>query len=176
MDAMRNIELKARMKDKARALLACTQLQAVAHGMIHQTDTYFRVPEGRLKLREAHPGPSELIFYRRADIAGPKGCDYTRYPVEPDMKAFLAEVLGQLAVVAKHRTLYLWENVRIHLDDVTDLGGFIEFEAVLPPGTGNEAEDAEGYRQLELLMEAFGITEEDCETGSYLDLVLARDQ
>jgi len=169
---MRNIELKARMKDPAKALLACTQLQAVAHGEIHQIDTYFLVPRGRLKLREAHPSSCELIYYERDDIAGPKGCDYTRYPVDTSIKAFLDQVLGIQAVVEKQRTLYLWENVRIHLDDVKGLGQYIEFEAVLSPGADTSHADQAGYHQLAHLMQAFEITEDDCETGSYLDLVL----
>jgi len=33
--------------------------------------------------------------------------------------------------VSKRREIYLWHNVRIHLDAVTGLGSFVEFEAVL---------------------------------------------
>lgn len=170
---MRNIELKARKEHLAAALLTCSEIGATAHGEIHQTDTYFCVPEGRLKLREAHPGRCELIFYRRPDVPGPKGCDYTLYPTSPDIKAFLQEALGVLAVVAKKRKLYLWENVRIHLDEVQGLGTFIEFEAVLPENADPSKDDAKGHQQLVYLMNAFDIDAETCETGSYLDLTLA---
>ena len=40
--------------------------------------------------------------------------------------------LGTIVVVSKRRRLFLWEGVRIHLDEVEDLGSFMEFEAVLP--------------------------------------------
>lgn len=170
---MRNIELKAHHESLGTALLACSEIGATAHGEIHQTDTYFHVPAGRLKLREAHPGRCELIFYRRPDVAGPKGCDYTLYPTTPDIKDFLSEALGVLAVVEKKRQLYLWENVRIHLDEVQGLGAFIEFEAVLPENADPSKDDAKGHQQLVYLMEAFDIAPEKCETGSYLDLTLA---
>ena len=59
---MRNIELKARLGDRNAAIKACETLGAAHQGDIHQVDTYFRVPEGRLKLREAEPGHCELVF------------------------------------------------------------------------------------------------------------------
>ena len=67
---MRNIELKARLGDRAGAEVCCAKLGATFQGDIHQVDTYFRVPEGRLKLREKEPGGDELIFYRRDDEIG----------------------------------------------------------------------------------------------------------
>lgn len=164
---MRNIELKARLRDRAYAMHVCAKIGAVPQGNIHQIDTYFRVPSGRLKLREAIPGRCELVYYQRPDVAGPKGCDYTLEPAQPNIKSLLIEALEQLAVVDKIRTLYLWQNVRIHLDQVRDLGEFIEFEAVLD----DECDDADGFAKLEMLMTAFGLQEEDHETGSYVELV-----
>lgn len=166
---MRNIELKARLRDRAEALRVCAALGASAAGEIRQADTYFRVAEGRLKLREAEPGRVELIFYRRADQAGPKGCDYHVVPAPTEMKALLSDALGVLAVVRKVRTLYLWENVRIHLDEVDGLGAFIEFEAVLAP----PFDDADGHRKLDRLIDAFGLRPEDHLACSYLDLLLS---
>jgi homotetrameric cytidine deaminase len=52
---------------------------------------------------------------------------------EPDALAeALDAALGTLVTVSKRRRLFLWEGVRIHLDDVDGLGSFVEFEAVLP--------------------------------------------
>lgn len=167
---MRNIELKARLRDRSAAVAMCESLRAAAQGDLWQRDTYFPVPEGRFKMREIDPGEDYLVFYRRADLAGVKGCDYTTEPVRRSLRDVLCEALGTLAVVEKTRTLYLWHNVRIHLDRVTDLGDFIEFEAVLD----DTRDDADGVRKLEELQRAFGICPEDIEAGSYLDLQLAR--
>lgn len=166
---MRNIELKARLRDRDRALTVCTELGASAEGDIHQVDTYFKVPSGRLKLREASPGRTELVFYHRPDVTGPKGCDYDLETVQPSMKGFLANALGVLAVVDKVRTLYLWQNVRIHLDHVAGLGDFIEFEAVLD----ETYDDEDGHRKLAHLIAAFGLGEADHLTTSYLEMALA---
>jgi len=164
----RNIELKARLPDRDQAVRVCGELGAAFHGDIRQTDTYFPVPEGRFKLRESDPGDDYLVFYRRPDTAGPKGCDYHIAVVDPSPLPVLQTALGVLAVVVKTRTLYLWENVRIHLDAVEELGDFIEFEAVL----SDEYEDADGFRKLQHLQSAFGIAPGDLIGGSYLELLL----
>jgi adenylate cyclase class IV len=165
---LRNIELKARLRDRAAALAVCDALQARPQGDIRQIDTYFRVPGGRFKLREAQPGRCELVYYRRADVDGPKGCDYTLEPVQPSIKGMLAGALGVIAVVDKVRTLFLWDNVRIHLDRVQGLGDFIEFEAVLGP----EHDDADGQRKLVHLGAAFALEAGDMVACSYLELTL----
>src|SRR3712207_5002758 len=48
----RNVELKATDPDPQRSLAVCLELGAEDRGVIVQRDTYFRVPTGRLKLRE----------------------------------------------------------------------------------------------------------------------------
>ena len=74
--------------------------------------------------------------------------------------------LGIQVVVRKTRQLFLWENVRIHLDEVEGLGRFLEFEAVLEEGQ----EEADGYAQLKRLRSEFGIDDDDVVGGSYSDL------
>lgn len=165
----RNIELKARLRSRKAALSTCRTLGASSQGDIHQVDTYFIAASGRLKLREAEPGHDELVFYHRPDVAGPKRCDYSLEPVRRSIKPLLAESLGVLAVVEKTRTLFLWENVRIHLDHVTKLGDFIEFEAVMP----EEAPDGEGYAKLDRLIAAFELATQDFCATSYLEMMLA---
>lgn len=165
---MRNIELKARLADRDHAEACCENLGAAFQGNIHQVDTYFRVHEGRLKLREKDPGGSELIFYRREDVAEAQASDYYLAPASPELKALLTNAFGVIAVVDKVRSLWFWENVRIHLDRVQGLGDFIEFEAVL----SNEADDQVGFSKVQMLNESFQISEEMLQHGSYLDLVL----
>jgi predicted adenylyl cyclase CyaB len=164
---MRNIEMKARLRDRSYALDACRVLGAAFEGDIHQRDTYYRVPEGRLKLRESDPGDDYLVFYRRPDVSGAKGCDYDIAVVDRAVGPVLAAALGVLAVVEKTRTLYLWQNVRIHLDEVAGLGSFIEFEAVLTDEYG----DQDGFEKLARLQQAFGIQPEDTLETSYLEML-----
>ena len=167
---MRNIELKASLPSLADATITCATIEAHFEQDIHQIDTYFVVANGRLKLRECSPGNCELIHYHRADVADTKASEYSIVVVDPSIKEQLSEALGQLIVVDKVRALWLWENVRIHLDTVEGLGTFIEFEAVL----SDEYDDADGHQKLGWLQEQFNIRPEHVIDVSYSDLMLVK--
>ena len=82
----------------------------------------------------------------------------------------LSGAWGFWCIVRKRRDLYLWKNVRIHLDDVENLGAFIEFEAVL-----SDAEtEPEAYGRLSYLAGEFAIGEGDRIARSYSDLLTDR--
>ncbi len=128
----RNVECKARDPDPGRSLAACQELGAADHGEIWQCDTYFEVINGGLKLREERPGRPHLIQFERADEPQERESRYRIIEVGdgPTLSAALAATIGIRVVVTKRRRLFLWHDVRIHLDDVERLGTFIELEAV----------------------------------------------
>ena len=49
----------------------------------------------------------------------------------------LSRALGVRGAVRKLRTVYIAGQTRIHLDDVEDLGQFVELEVVLESGQSN---------------------------------------
>jgi adenylate cyclase class 2 len=163
-----NVEIKAKCvnHDQPRAFLLSRE--ALHVGRDHQTDTYFRVEHGRLKLREGEV-ENALIFYEREDQAGPKESRFLLYPTRPGtpLKAVLARALGVRVVVDKRRDIFLIDNVRFHLDTVEGLGSFVEIEA----GGEGEAADLELITQCNYYLEAMGIEEEDLVTVSYGDLL-----
>jgi adenylate cyclase, class 2 len=138
---IRNVEIKARDPDPPRTLEAALAL-GEDHGVLVQRDTYFHAVKGRLKLREIDGSSAELVWYDRADLSGPKVSVYRRVAVlDPaETVAALGEALGVRVVVEKRRRLVLWRNVRIHLDEVAELGRFVELEAVAATSGGLEAE------------------------------------
>ena len=77
----RNIEIKARAADLEALAGIAAGLADGPPVRLEQTDTFFHVPRGRLKLREFGDGTGELIQYARADSAGPKPSDFVRSPV-----------------------------------------------------------------------------------------------
>ena len=168
----RNIELKARYADLARGNETAQRIGAERQADRHQTDTYFHCPHGRLKLREIDGRAAQLIAYARPDDTAAKGSDYTLVEIAhpAELKEALARSNGIWLVVDKRRAIYLWKNVRIHLDEVKNLGMFLEFEAVLGP----EHDDASGHAQLAFLSEKFGIADDDLQSGSYSDLLAAK--
>jgi len=170
-EARRNVELKALDPDPARSLERALALGAEDRGVIIQRDTYFRVRDGRLKLREEEPGEAHLIAYSRPDAAAVRVSSY-RVVAAADpvgLRAALAEANGVDVVVEKRRRLLLWESVRIHLDEVEGLGSFLELEAVAPPASDLERERARVAR----LREALEIGDDALREGSYADAMRA---
>jgi adenylate cyclase, class 2 len=167
----RNIELKAKCPDLARAREAALHLGAREAGVLEQTDTYFHCTSGRLKLRETAGHPAELIAYARADEPDVRASAYHVVPVgEPGpLKRSLATALGVRVVVVKRRRLLLWHNVRIHLDEVRGLGSFVEFEAVLSEGE----DEAAAYERIATLANALELRPDDRIATSYSNLIEA---
>jgi adenylate cyclase class 2 len=168
----RNLELKARhVGSRAVAVTACEDLGAEDHGVLAQRDTYFATSHGRLKLRE-EGDQAELIAYRRPDQAGQRESRFRLIPVDDPaaLRAALEEALGVIAVVQKRRRLFLWHGVRIHLDQVNELGNFIEFEA--PIREAQSVEGAEGL--LRVLVDRLGVEEDMRVATSYCDLMVER--
>jgi len=140
--------------------------------VLDQVDTFFRTPEGRLKLRVFPDGKGELIAYRRPDSAGPKTSEYSIYRTsQPEaLGAALRGVLGVRGVVRKRRLLYLVGQTRVHLDEVDGLGSFLELEVVLADGQA----PGDGEAIARQLLRELGVRDEDRVAGAYIDL-LERD-
>ncbi|MBV9417399.1 MAG: cytidine deaminase [Solirubrobacterales bacterium] len=164
-----NVELKARDPDPEATAARCTALGALSGGELHQTDTYFMARTGRLKLREGSGG-GELIAYSRPDDVAATESMYVRAPVaavDPVVEA-LDSTLGTTVVVSKRRQLFLWEGVRIHLDEVDELGSFIEFEAVLP----DAGDLATARAKVDRLRRELGIEDDALVSAGYADLLM----
>jgi len=128
---LNNVELKAELRDPALAKAICRAIKASFIISFQQTDTYYRVPQGRLKKRETQGEPPEYIFYDRANRASPKLSHFIIYSEDQALERFGREPLPVWVIVKKQRDLYMFGNVRIHLDHVEGLGHFIEFESLV---------------------------------------------
>ena len=164
---MRNLELKARFADLARGEQIAQALGAASGGDLYQLDTYFHVASGRLKLREDGHAGGELIFYQRPEDSPTRWSDYFKTPVAaPEaLRDVLTRALGVRQQVEKTRRLYLFRGARIHLDRVTRLGTFVEFEVPTD-------DDADAARALmgELML-AFGLSDADAIATSYGEMM-----
>jgi adenylate cyclase len=173
-----NVESKTRCGDLVGVAARAAALGARHAGRLDQVDTYFRVAEGRLKLRElVHVAPdgartasAELIAYVRPDDGGARVSRYTRTPVD-DAAAALAALVAEHGLrgrVRKRRELWLLDATRIHLDDVEGLGAFVELETVAV-GDAGASERAEHDR----IAAALGLAADAAVAGSYVDLLEA---
>jgi predicted adenylyl cyclase CyaB len=168
----RNIEIKARVRDRRRLEQLAAGLSDAPAEVIRQEDTFYNVPHGRLKLRVFSAERGELIFYERPDTSGPKVSDYSIVPTDSPqaLHALLAAALGVRTIVRKTRTLYMAGQTRIHVDEVEGLGDFVELEVVLRPGQSH----IEGEGIAAGLMNALEISEIDLVEGAYADLASGR--
>jgi predicted adenylyl cyclase CyaB len=189
-----NVEIKARCLDHDRIRNFLKSHQAEFKGIDHQIDTYFKVNNGRLKLREGNI-ENNLIYYEREDKQGPKQCDFILFKSSPEssLKSVLINSCGVLVVVDKTREIYFIENVKFHIDTVLGLGTFMEIEAIdsdesiarsarplLVNGSAQLLEEQPERRREKLLeqcnryLKALNIPEEDLVSVSYSDLLLEK--
>lgn len=164
-----NIEIKARVDDPERLRRLAEALSDTPAETIEQHDTFFPCSQGRFKLRQFSPEAGELIFYSRADVAGPKQSHYAIAPTSSpaSLLAVLSAALGVQRTVTKTRVLLRVGQTRIHLDWVRGLGTFVELEVVLRDGQLPD----EGDRIARELMTALNIRECDLVEGAYADLL-----
>ncbi|CAI5786709.1 Hypothetical predicted protein [Podarcis lilfordi] len=166
-----NVEIKARVRDRAELLRNAERLSGSPGCVILQTDTFFPAPNGRLKLRDFRDGRGQLVFYNRPDAEGPKLSHYAISPTDDPtgLTAVLSQALGVQGTVKKERRLYLVGQTRVHVDRVEGLGDFMELEVVLQ----EQQSPQDGEEVARQLMKELGVCQEDLLAGAYLDLLLA---
>ena len=165
-----NLEIKATYPSLARARKISKTLGARFSGTLKQTDTYFKVRQGRLKLREIDEKQLELIYYRRQNARGSRYSDYTVLELQKKeaAKRVLNSLFETMVVVKKKRDLYLYKNSRIHIDSVAGLGEFVEFEVLVVRGK------RQAQQLMSVLRSKFGIDSSSMIAGSYSDMLLKR--
>jgi adenylate cyclase, class 2 len=167
-----NVEIKARTNKSAAIRNYLLNNGAEFKGVDEQTDTYFNIDNGRLKLRQGKI-ENNLIFYNRPNQAGPKQSDFDLLKVEDEnvLLNILARALGIKVVVHKKREIYYIQNVKSHLDFLDDLGEFVEIEA---SNKVHPIETSKLHEQCAYYMREFGIEQEDLLNLSYSDMFINR--
>jgi predicted adenylyl cyclase CyaB len=171
---LRNLEIKAATPSLEASRARLRRLPGAARdGTLRQSDWYFQVPRGRMKLREivtTNTRSAELIIYFRPNTRAARTSQFVRLPVGEcaATRRMLTTMFGLAACVRKRREVWLVENARIHLDRVAGLGTFAEIEVVV----------TRGMRQAQQLMAslraALGIKRQDLVGQSYADLLRAQ--
>jgi len=165
-----NIELKARTEKADLIREYLLSHRAEFKGTDRQTDTYFRVSKGRLKLRQGDI-ESSLVYYERPDQSGPKqsDCRVIEIADSNELKEILTKSLGVLAIVKKIREIFFIRNVKFHIDKLDGFGTFVEIEA----SDKNEPIPVEVLKeQCDFYKRAFGVEDGDLIDISYSDMIL----
>src|ERR1700693_4130334 len=164
--SMKNLKAKSRLSNHAEAEARATAIGYTRRAVLHQRDTFFRVANGKLKLREEN-GSAVLIYYHR-DESGPlmlSNYEIVKIADPPRTLRILATAIVPIAVVEKVRSLLMRDNVRLHLDKVARLGDYGEIEAVIADG-----EEPERSRSaVNEILAALGVEKTDLIDVSYFE-------
>jgi predicted adenylyl cyclase CyaB len=169
-----NVEIKAVLHDRARAIMWAEQRCNSGPETLRQEDVFFPCAGARLKLRILAPDHGELIRYQRTDAAEVRSSSYTiaRTPDPQSLLQILTQILGTIGVVRKTRLLYLVGQTRVHIDQVEGLGDFLELEVVMRE---DQSED-EGRQIAHGLLEELGIAQADLLAQAYVDMLPRQQQ
>ena len=167
-----NIEIKLQVDDLSAIESQAAKLADHGPELLVQTDTFFDVPTGRLKLRQFENGTAELIAYLRSNSDSIRQSKWSRYSTDSadsaqQLKETLAMVVPETVTVNKRRTLYLIGQTRIHLDSVDRLGKFVELEVVLD----NDQTTEQGILIADNLIVSLGLENAERISHAYADLL-----
>lgn len=169
-----NFEIKARTSEKhqnfIKKMLREMNIQSI--GTDNQIDTYFKINEGRMKIRKGDI-ENALVYYSREDKKDSKQSEVEIYPLigNSRLEKTIRDTHDVLITVAKKREIYFISNVKIHLDEIAELGKFIEIEAISQNGkvpTEVIKSQCNYYKKL------FKIEDKDLIKDSYSDMLLCR--
>ena len=164
-----NIELKARCDNPEKIRKFLIENNAEYRGQDHQIDTYYNSKNGRLKIRRGNIEDS-LVFYQRDDTPEQKE---SQIILEANPSKDLEKILSLsneiLVIVDKKREIYFIRNVKFHIDQVENLGSFIEIEAI---SENNKIPKEILIKQFNYYTEQLHIKDLDLIDKSYSDMIL----
>jgi len=167
---MQNLEAKFKLHDLERARKQAEAIKYQFKATLMQRDTFFRVREGKLKLREEESG-AWMIFYGRQDSQDLKLSSYEIVSIAEPAKTrdIMTQALGTIATVKKTRILMMRDHIRLHLDRVDDLGEFGEIEAVL----GEHGDPELSRPAVDELLRALEVDRKNLIATSYFEMLRA---
>lgn len=123
------VEFKAELREPALLAERCRLLGGRFRGEERQSDSCFRLVEGRL-LRRTVPGREVIwLHYHRRDRVLPCVSRSTLVRHAEAVRRWGTVSLRPWMTVRKTRRVWLLEGLRINVDEIDGLGRFVEFEA-----------------------------------------------
>lgn len=131
----KNYEIKIPVKDIRgfeKAVRKLLRNKKHKHFIELQKDIYYKIDEGRLKLRIINDEIGNLIYYNRKENNKKRVSDYIISATKnfKELDEILRKLFDIFIIVDKRREIYTFDNVRIHLDKVKKLGSFFEIEII----------------------------------------------
>jgi predicted adenylyl cyclase CyaB len=163
---MKLIEIKALCLDMDSVRIIALNNGFKLFGIDEQSDTYFKVNNGILKIRDAKIERT-MIYYNKEKKVGPRMSELETYNScdQEKLKKILSDALGVIGIIKKHREIYTKKNKILHLDRLLDGRQFVEIEI--------SGESTIKNRKIcDNLMKLFRILPDDITNKSYFELVM----
>ncbi|MFA5932371.1 MAG: class IV adenylate cyclase [Candidatus Paceibacterota bacterium] len=181
---MNEIEVKAKLKNKEKVIESLKNMGAEFLNTKYQKDVAFWPNE--LKANEKHhPLGTNFMRIREQESNGAKKVLFTlkqpqtnqtdckEYELEinekgiPELKSLIL-ALGyyEYVTIEKNRTIAKIKDIEVCIDDVTDLGSYIELEKFGPADQAKKIQN-----ELYSILESLGVTKEDFVYDGYDILV-----
>jgi len=163
-----NLELKIKVESHIPFRKILNNTGAENRGVLKQKDVYYSVPSGLLKLRIEN-GDESLIFYERDESGKKRWSDYrVIYFKSKNSEKIFSSLFETETVVEKKRELFLFDDTRIHLDTVKNLGKFLELETLVVRGK----KDAQ--KRFDKIVELLKLDTSKQIRNSYRDLMIRK--
>ncbi len=130
---MENIEYKAELRDPELAEGLLIRIGGVRVAVMKQSDTCFRLADGRLTKRRCDDEPTEWIHYHREPVGPVRLSRFTIYTEREARVRFGERQMPVWLIVNKTRDMWVQGPLRVHFDDVVGVGRFVEIEALVTP-------------------------------------------
>lgn len=164
-----NLEIKVPVKNLKKLIEIVEKEGGSKIYSSRQVDVYYKLENGRLKVRNSS-GEKSIIFYRRIEDGSERWSDFEVIKIDDPGKwiNFFDNFLERLVVVDKHRTLYHLYNTRIHFDKVKGFGNFVELETKVVNGKQR------ARKEFQKILELLQLDPEKQILNSYSDLILSK--
>ena len=161
-----NLEIKIKLNSFDELEKDLEKINADFIKVLNQKDIYYKFDKGLLKLRIQND-EAELIRYLRDDSGKDRFSDFEYlYLPKENSEDFFDKIFTTEAVVEKKRRLFMYDNTRIHLDEVKKLGKFLELETLVI----KDKQDA--IKRFNFLINKLQIDFKNQIRNSYRDLIL----
>lgn len=158
------IEIKAQFEDKEKLVRRLKEIGAKEEKVKHQIDEYYNHPSIDTRKTNEYirlrfkPGEDKGVFAHHVNIADGVNKEYE---VEVSSLKTFKEILKNfgfplLGVIDKRREVYMFEQFTISIDEVKDIGNFLEIEV-----DGEEAEIKEKKAECMEMLKGLGLSEKN---------------
>ncbi len=125
-----NLELKIKIQSPAYIIKKLKTYGIKEISTLKQKDIYYKIQNGLLKLRIENNKYFLIKYFRNEH--GKRWSNYEILELKgKNPEKYLSDIFEVERIVEKSRKLFMYDNTRIHIDKVKNLGWFLELESVV---------------------------------------------